>query len=262
MGIRYNINLKDIPQKYQQYGLKPTSDGQTDTVYLLCDKYILKLFHTNNKQQIENERSLLNQLSNLKVPQLIDIFKIDNRYCAIYSQIGGKSIKNPTFDHIKQTALFLKQLHKKTINNNSSNKQLFSKQNLKNMIIKTQQDIFLELYNSIEIDLKNDGIIHGDLFCDNAKFKDDKLSGVYDFTQACNGDFLFDLGVVAISWCVTDNQIDHTKVDSLIKHYDNSINKDIFINYIRYCLLYYCVNRYINHQDYMELYNRYISLKY
>ena len=71
----------------------------------------------------------------------------------------------------------------------------------------------------MKINLNNDGIIHGDLFVDNAIFKDDKLTCVFDFSDSCNGDFLFDLAVVALSWCK-----DFIQVKQLLKAYDESIN--------------------------------------
>jgi len=106
------------------------------------------------------------------------------------------------------------------------------------------------LYN---IQLQNDGIIHGDLFLDNAKFEDDQLTGVYDFSEACNGDFLFDLAVVSLSWCFDKNKINKKKVNILINSYNDSIKYLQFIEYIKYALLYYATARYLNGNDHLSL---------
>lgn len=49
-----------------------------------------------------------------------------------------------------------------------------------------------------------EGVIHADLFPDNAFFIGDKLSGIFDFYFACNDAFAYDLAVCINAWAFDD----------------------------------------------------------
>jgi homoserine kinase type II len=63
------------------------------------------------------------------------------------------------------------------------------------------------------------GIIHADLFRDNALFVGDKLTGVLDFFYACDGALIYDLAVAAIDWCRDADTIDAARSRALIDSY-------------------------------------------
>jgi len=66
------------------------------------------------------------------------------------------------------------------------------------------------------------GLIHGDLFVDNALFDGDQLSGIIDFYNACNGAFLFDLAVTVNDWCSgPDGRLDAAQTGALLAAYQS-----------------------------------------
>ena len=261
MGIKTMLNISQLPSKYHNLSLRATVDGVSDSVYFLGDEYILKYYEDSNKDEIENEIKLLDILSHLAVPKVVDKLYINSKFVLIYSRIFGESIYNPSVDNIKEIAIFLREFHQATKNISNNNIKLFKKDRLLEIITKYEYTPLLDFYRKIEIDLRDDGIIHGDLFVDNAKFLDNRIGGVYDFSDACVGDFYFDLAVVAISWCYDKVNINHQKIQTLLKYYKSELGFNEFKPYIQYALLYYATTRYINDRDYNELIYRLEGLK-
>ena len=256
MGIKIEITQDKLPLKYKKFTLKETKDGLTHSVYLVGNKYVLKIVEANIYKSILSEQNLLKKLEKLCVPKLLDLYEEKDYTMVFYTQMSGQSIFKPTIFHIKQIATFLKEFHSISQNVSSSNEMIYEKEYLENLILQTKEPLFLSYFNTIDCDLKKNGVIHGDLFCDNAKFKDDILSGVFDFIEACEGDFIFELAVVAVSWCYEEDILNEKKVQILLDSYGLDISIKKFKEYMKYALLYYTTTRYLNNRNYNELLKR------
>ncbi|MBF6058910.1 MULTISPECIES: homoserine kinase [Thiomicrorhabdus] len=82
-----------------------------------------------------------------------------------------------------------------------------------------------ELQSGIDWHSLPQGVIHADLFCDNALFSGDELSGIIDLYYACNSVLLYDLAVMVNDWCrinSTDPKqivFDQHKIDAMLQAY-------------------------------------------
>jgi len=254
MGIKTIIKNSELPKAYQNYTLIKTKDGNSDTVYFMDDKYVLKVFENKTIQTIQNELYVLELCKNLPVPKLYsEVFYIDDKPAIVYEKCDGKSLKISKIEHIKQIAIFLKKFHRTTKDKSLNGIEYYSEDYLLSLIKKTKNNKFQDIYNSINIKLKHDGIIHGDIFYDNAIFKDDKLKCIIDFTESCNGDFIFDLAVVAIIWCFEEDNLDSEKLEVLCETYELNISMVKFKEYMKYALLYYITTRDLDNRDYDDL---------
>ena len=65
-----------------------------------------------------------------------------------------------------------------------------------------------------------EGVIHADLFNDNVFFLGDQLSGIIDFTFACNDMLAYDVAICLNAWCFEpDHSFNVTKARAFLNAY-------------------------------------------
>lgn len=257
MGIKTELSLSHAQNLFPHkkiLKLIPTSWGVIDTTYIAQTaekRYILKRYERAYDQQIADEKVLLSYLSHLSflVPKPLE--ECDTWH--LFSYITGESPLKIDLFHIRSIGSFLGRLHTATRKKRSSFTP-FKACELKQSVQKVQKS-HPRLAKTLS-PLKNfpdhhNGIIHGDLFPDNAKFDGSQL-GVFDFIEAGNGSFCFDLAVVAISW-VAQKRLSLLQLKGLLQSYNqHSCQKITFpelLNMMEYAALAYAMKRFVNKQS-------------
>ena len=275
MGVITKLPIDKINEIIKKTNIKfislyETKNGITDSTYIGTaldqTKYIFKIFESSTLENIKNKVHILDSIKDLKVPKVIskDIVLYENKPTILFSFIEGKIPNKITLKQIEEIVVFLSKLHNvKKIKTNNQN--IYSKDYFEQMLNKIEDKPLRQglenRYKLIKnIDLRNNSLIHGDLFPDNAKFIDEKLSGVYDFAQACFGNSYFDLAVFIISWCFEEYTFNEIYFEKALEIYSKNSGIDISKNdikeYLLFACLYYAIQR-ITRENKMKDYKEY-----
>ncbi len=102
------------------------------------------------------------------------------------------------------------------------------------------------------------GVVHADLFTDNAFFSGDQLTGVIDFYNACDDFLLYDLAITVLAWCSRDDHLlDKYKMKALIKGYESvrpisALEETLWPTMLRAAAMRFWCSRLISWLEYQE----------
>ena len=188
-------------------------------------EFILTVFESLQIDEVPFCMQLMNFLTKHGVPCAEPLATFDSNYVietmgkpvSIVRRLVGKSIIDVTKQHIVNIGLAMGRWHRATACGDSA--EGFGQQRANKYDKKWRTQTSAELLPKLttqdkellqnELDLQRlythvglpQGIIHSDLFRDNALFVESRLSGVIDLYDACTGILLYDLAVLVNDWC-------------------------------------------------------------
>lgn len=200
--------------------------------------YILTLFESSSTQQIDYALELMTFLSKrLKcfarpIASLSGtaLARLNDKPAALVQLLEGHSITQATPRHCQQIGAALAHFHLlgQAFTRPRSNprgaqwrialaEKLESQLSYDEKILIKDELLFQEARASDELP---QGIIHGDLFRDNALFHDDLLSGIIDIYNSGVDTLLYDLAITVNDWCTNHNGVfDHDRLTTLLSAY-------------------------------------------
>ena len=239
--------LLDYAHLGQLTEFKPTLQGIENTSYFLTlqrpnqtpSHCVLTLFEELTDQQLPFYNQLLQQLANESLPVPAPIpnqhgevqASIQNKPAVLFPRLQGRHPEQVSEKQCSEIGLFLGRMHRITADPQSSQANSrdlqwmhTSLEYLAPHLNSADQQLLeseLRAYQSVqpEFDKLPMGIIHADLFRDNALLEGDKLTGVIDFYSACSGPLLYDLAVVANDWCRSQDKLDSALTATLLQAY-------------------------------------------
>src|SRR5262245_51832663 len=253
MAIYTALNKKEVAKIADEFALGDlvsfagVKNGSVNTHYLIetkRGKYFAKLEEVKGELELKQELDLLLHLRKQNFPCLQPLKTKSGRF---NSELQGKSLTVTRYiegtelgveaintTHLNALGHALANLHligrsyKKGIDNRFGFNRIVTiyrevrrqlPTHLKN-IVRVLDDEFTYLENYLDNNLPK-GIIHGDLFPDNVKFKGNRLTGVLDFEAACRGKLIYDLATAVNALCFVEDRYRIDRFEALISGYES-----------------------------------------
>ncbi len=249
MSVYTTVTEDELTLWLKQYSLgtltelRGIASGIENTNYFVTTTYgtfVLTLFEKLTAAELPFFLNLMAHLSRHGIPCPSPVAKQDNGFLAelkgkpacIVSCLKGKSLEAPTPAQCAQLGAMLADIHLagKTFPLAMENPRgpRWWKATAPEVLPRLPEDQAALLQEELRHqslyrfqDLPR-GVIHADLFRDNALFDGDTLSGVIDFYYACNDVWLYDVAIVVNDWCIrAEGRLDTERTQALLRAYHN-----------------------------------------
>jgi len=187
--------------------------------------YVLTVFETLNMEEVPLCMELMHYLSRHGVPCADPVASNSERYvmtlmgkpASIVVRLEGGSVNEAGLEHISAVGAAMARWHSATDEKlgiagfASQREDRFGKKWCRRAAQLLIPQLSVDEQNLLKEEVRlhrfythsnlPQGIIHGDLFRDNALFVQGRLSGIIDLYDCCTGPFLYDIAVVVNDWC-------------------------------------------------------------
>ncbi len=218
------------------------SDGIENTNYFVNTsngRFVLTIFEHHTFEEMQYYLNLMHHLADHKVPSANPVADEQGRYLshfkdkpiALVERLNGGSIIKTSVNHCQQLGTAMGKMHTAGLSFEARQENprgpAWCQQTALKLIEKLSPDeqnmLDAEVHFQKEkrhADLPR-GMIHADLFRDNALWDGDNFSGIIDFYYSCDDVLLYDLAVTANDWCLNDDlSLNRDKVVALLNHYN------------------------------------------
>lgn len=246
MSVYTAIPWRELQQLLRDYRVgtlinyQGIRDGIENTNYFVTtseQELVLTLFETQSHEQLDYFIRLMSHLAQRSRPVAQPIADTAGHYlqtiqgkpAALVQRLPGQWVTSPTIEQCRSLGTELAHFHATAAtfplrrdNDRDlpwielSLSQLRPHLNRDELTL-LQQEVAYQ--KSIDIGQLPHGVIHADLFRDNALFKGDRVSGIVDLYNASHGPWLYDLAVITNDWCLTQGRFAADLRSALLEGY-------------------------------------------
>jgi len=232
MSVFTPLSKQDVAELLTRYSLgeltelRGVAGGVTNTIYYLATEktpLILTLFEDLSAEQLPFYLQLMTGLAahGIKCPKVFadqhgeTIQRLKQKPVVLMSFLAGEIVDDITPSHCQQIGDALAHMHVYCDPNLSQPRdqrgQAWREQTAQQLLTKLvgkPASLLRQCLQDVEPlpDQCRKGIIHADLFPDNALFTNGQLTALLDFYYACHGSYLYDLAITVNAWCFDQQQ--------------------------------------------------------
>jgi len=217
------------------------SDGIENTNYFVNTtkgKYVLTIFEELSTEELPYFLDLMAFLAEHEVPSAHPIEdnhghflrSLKDKPAALVVRLSGRGVNNVNVHQCRALGSNLGKLHAVShqfsmFRKNPRGPSWWHEMSTKlDKHLSSSERQLLDDEMSFQTQHKRDklpvGVIHADLFRDNALFENDELTGIIDFYYACNDVQLYDLAITVNDWCSeTNGTLDPSRVSAMLESY-------------------------------------------
>ena len=253
MSVYTAVSDNDFATLVESYALgkfiaaEGIKDGIENTNYFIQTskgEFVFTLFESLDTKALSLYIRLLETLSQNHFPcpapcanpQGEIIGEYHSRPFIFATRLNGKPPQQVNHSHIRAIATALAQLHSTRFSFSATQQaQLQNRrgntwreevaQKIRPMLDNRQAELLeaeLKLYRQLDTTTLPCGIIHADLFQDNALFQGDTLCGVIDFYDACYAPYIYDIAITLNAWCSNkEGVLDRTYEKTFLEAYQS-----------------------------------------
>lgn len=227
-----------VGQLVQFEGITAGIENTNYFVTTSVGEYVLTLFESLTHDELPYFLELMAHLAEHQVPSAHPMPDEQNQYlrnlknkpAALVQRLQGRGVEVPTVAQCAALGKALGHLHvvgqefKGHRENRRGPHWWFTTSNEVMPKLSAAEQTLLQSELEFQQQHRHDslpvGIIHADLFRDNALFVDDALTGIIDFYYACNDVLLYDVAVTVNDWCSNeDASFDKTRLEAFLNAY-------------------------------------------
>ncbi len=220
------------------------AEGIENTNYFVrttTNRFVLTLFERTPEKDLPYFLAVMERLADAGLPSAAPVHRRDGevlgrlngRAASLVARLSGGGVVVPNGLQVAQLGAVMGQMHLTLAE--------FSDVRTSDRGLEWMQEVAAQLANALSAaehellrseldeqlaapwDTLPHGVIHSDLFRDNALFDEDRLTGLIDFYYACDGAWIYDLAVSFNDWVLNaGHPADGAVASSLLQSYQQS----------------------------------------